>query len=766
MTGQRRRLPWVVAFTVALLVPMTRPADAHTHPTPTELAAPAVVYVQAGAQVEVALVEHQRPAPHLTIIQSTSKPVLMSASGFVVDPTGAVVTSGVIHKPTADELERAGVYAVNEAFQKRYPGRITASGTELFDRQRIGSADDVLQQRLDACYPPNHTPNDAGGCVVRVTPTYTVYPHVNDQRKYGQLPAELLDVSTSDVAVLRVRGGSGMPAVNLGQSTEGAQALSVLGFAGIPDPTKAAPAIKTHLAEVGSTDFKTKDVKPEEAADNGRLAEGLRNGMLGGPAVAEKGQVVGFLVPEAGSGPPPAQPGRLIAADSIQKLLDKAGIKPHQGPVDTSFERASHNFKNDYFQAAIPDLQATLKLSPVTPSPRSTWRWRSRTSPRGRRARARRRRAARHPRAAGRTSPGPLCWPSPRSCWCWRPSACFSCAGAGGRPAVAVLTAFRRRRGRPGRVPGSRERPSRRRPGPRRAGRASRHPARGLGRRPACGSVRRCPPGSPAPGRCPPSRVVGRVLRVSRPPRSPGSERPTAPAVAPPRRRRRSSQRRTARRSARTAGRPSVLTTDSAAGADDRRGDSGPGSARGRRGSGRRWPLSNQARRSPATGSSRSSAAAAWRWSTARRTLRLGRKVALKLLTPQLADSEQFRQRFIRESRLAASLDHPNIVPIYEAGEADGQLFIAMRYVIGPDLKGLLAEQGGQLPAGPDAAAVRPDRGRAGRRPPGRAGAPRRQAGQHPRRRRPGAPAATLTATTSTSPTSASPSARPSCPAG
>ena len=78
--------------------------------------------------------------------------------------------------------------------------------------------------------------------------------------------------------------------------------------------------------------------------------------------------------------------------------------------------------------------------------------------------------------------------------------------------------------------------------------------------------------------------------------------------------------------------------------------------------------------------------------------LRLGRKVALKLLTPQLVDNEQFRQRFIKESRLAASLDHPNIVPIYEAGEADGQLFIAMRYVIGDDLKGLLAKEGGQLP--------------------------------------------------------------------
>ena len=80
--------------------------------------------------------------------------------------------------------------------------------------------------------------------------------------------------------------------------------------------------------------------------------------------------------------------------------------------------------------------------------------------------------------------------------------------------------------------------------------------------------------------------------------------------------------------------------------------------------------------------------------------LRLGRKVALKLLSPQLADSEQFRQRFIRESRLAASLDHPNIVPIYEAGDADGQLFIAMRYVVGSDLKKLLVEQGGRLPVG------------------------------------------------------------------
>ncbi len=66
---------------------------------------------------------------------------------------------------------------------------------------------------------------------------------------------------------------------------------------------------------------------------------------------------------------------------------------------------------------------------------------------------------------------------------------------------------------------------------------------------------------------------------------------------------------------------------------------------------------------------------------------RLRRPVALKLLAAGLADDRAFRDGFLRESELAASIDHPNIVPIYEAGEADGLLFIAMRYVEGRDLR-------------------------------------------------------------------------------
>jgi serine/threonine protein kinase len=72
----------------------------------------------------------------------------------------------------------------------------------------------------------------------------------------------------------------------------------------------------------------------------------------------------------------------------------------------------------------------------------------------------------------------------------------------------------------------------------------------------------------------------------------------------------------------------------------------------------------------------------------------LGRKVALKVIAPELASDERFRERFLRESRIAASLDHPHVIPIYQAGEDDGLLYLAMRYVEGYDLAKLIAEHG------------------------------------------------------------------------
>jgi len=73
---------------------------------------------------------------------------------------------------------------------------------------------------------------------------------------------------------------------------------------------------------------------------------------------------------------------------------------------------------------------------------------------------------------------------------------------------------------------------------------------------------------------------------------------------------------------------------------------------------------------------------------------RLGRTVALKVLAPGLAGDGEFRERFVRESRAAATVDHPHIIPVYGAGEADGILFLAMRYVPGGDLRSVLHQEG------------------------------------------------------------------------
>ena len=78
--------------------------------------------------------------------------------------------------------------------------------------------------------------------------------------------------------------------------------------------------------------------------------------------------------------------------------------------------------------------------------------------------------------------------------------------------------------------------------------------------------------------------------------------------------------------------------------------------------------------------------------------LSLERPVALKLIAPELAEDKRFRDRFLREPKLAASIDHPNVIPIYEAGEHDGQLYLAMRFVEGRDLRTILKHEGKLAP--------------------------------------------------------------------
>src|SRR5690349_5649784 len=79
--------------------------------------------------------------------------------------------------------------------------------------------------------------------------------------------------------------------------------------------------------------------------------------------------------------------------------------------------------------------------------------------------------------------------------------------------------------------------------------------------------------------------------------------------------------------------------------------------------------------------------------------LRLGREVALKLIATEQASDPDVRERFEREARLTASIEHPNVVPVYAAGEEDGHLYLIMRYVPGTDLHHLLRQEGRLAPA-------------------------------------------------------------------
>jgi streptogramin lyase len=79
--------------------------------------------------------------------------------------------------------------------------------------------------------------------------------------------------------------------------------------------------------------------------------------------------------------------------------------------------------------------------------------------------------------------------------------------------------------------------------------------------------------------------------------------------------------------------------------------------------------------------------------------LGLERPVALKVIARELADREGFRERFLRESRLAASLDHPAVVPVFDSREVDGELIVAMRLVEGGDLRRAIDREGPLAPA-------------------------------------------------------------------
>jgi hypothetical protein len=368
MSGHQRHrlLPLVAAISLGLMPVGVSAAVAHQHPTPIERAAPAVVFIEARARVEVALIEHhtgpEKRAVHISIVQSTWNPLLDTASGFFVDPNGTIVTTGGLLTPKFGDAE---VFAVNQAFAKQY-GTQAPLPSNPYSRHHVGKGANTIDQRLQACYPPHTVPNDAGGCVIRTTTVYTVHPYVTDQRRYGDLPAEAdTKNSTKDVGLLRVRSNN-LPTVTVAAPSPTETALAVLGFTDIPGPNgdHKQKVINQHFAEPGGPLLKSAKLDAAESAGSAMLRKELGRGIEGGPVVAgggkatSGGQVVGLI-------PGPAAPGQavptLVTADAILQVLKSATVAPRPSQTDTDFEAAMHHFKNKEYAASIPFLENTLK---------------------------------------------------------------------------------------------------------------------------------------------------------------------------------------------------------------------------------------------------------------------------------------------------------------------------------------------------------------------------------------------------------------------
>ena len=110
------------------------------------------------------------------------------------------------------------------------------------------------------------------------------------------------------------------------------------------------------------------------------------------------------------------------------------------------------------------------------------------------------------------------------------------------------------------------------------------------------------------------------------------------------------------------------------------------------------WACSRPGRSWPVAASSPSSAAAAWASCTAPVELELDRVVALKLIAPELLEDAGIRERFLKEVRTAAAIEHPNVIPVYAAGERDGAMYLVMRFIKGADLRTLVLRDGPPAP--------------------------------------------------------------------
>ena len=314
------------------------------------LSSQGVVFIQTGFTVNIRLKLADESASR------TYSTEYGSGSGFVVNPSGTIVTARHVVKPADADVRH---YAANKLFGALLDLRFPANA-DLFSNFTI-TADSLATHRLRQCYA-------AVICTFEVTPHVAVYTGVSlggIQTAKG-LDANILKTSqagqnNTDIAVLQI-DGSNMPTVALAPSVAGvspADQIVSLGFPGTAqDNNLTQPDQKFGRVSRVTTVGTAKQIEMDLA---------LEQGMSGGPVVNLAGRVIGvnsyYIARSTGeSGTKYAR-----SVDDVRALLNDAGKHAVRGPVDAEWVKAVDLYFAHHYSAAIPHLRQVLALSPSLP---------------------------------------------------------------------------------------------------------------------------------------------------------------------------------------------------------------------------------------------------------------------------------------------------------------------------------------------------------------------------------------------------------------
>ena len=328
-----------------------------TPPSPTEkavtLASPAVVFIDLSVKLNVVLTfSNPNTVSGLGSLNRTYSFDYATGSGFVVTPSGAIVTASHVVEPEQQTMQN---YGANKMVLEGYGYSYPTNTSSPFDQYTLPLA--YRNRLLQQCY-------KGIACRFTITPLVTVFSPVDiaqTQLPKGA-PARVLTSTgfeNTDVAVLQVNGAN-MPtaalATTAGDLATGAE-VTALGF-----PGSSRDALATGQTQPAKVFGHVSNIRSEGTSKLIEVDANIEPGMSGGPAVNATGEVIGLIsfYLRQSSGESGAKYLRTI--DDIRLALADAGVTPARGPVDDAFAKGMDLYWANHFTAAVPEFERALAL--------------------------------------------------------------------------------------------------------------------------------------------------------------------------------------------------------------------------------------------------------------------------------------------------------------------------------------------------------------------------------------------------------------------